>query len=83
MSSQRNIGVIHPQGSAAKQDTAGQFDVPVEVYAVIYICNPPNRTKLGIAEEKTPAEPTAPGNVTRPPTNAAAAQPSPAATPGK
>jgi hypothetical protein len=55
----------------------------VEIYGIIYIYNPPDRAKLGIPEEKAPAETTAPANATSPPTNGAAARPSPAATPGK
>jgi hypothetical protein len=58
-------------------------DVPVEIYAIIYIYNPPNGAKLGIPEKK--AAEAAPAVVpgAGQPGNAAAAQPSPVATPGK
>ena len=81
--SRRDSGPVAPRGTSTTQDTTGQFDVPVEIYAVLYIYNPPDRAKLGIPEEKTPAEAAAPANATLPPTNGAAAQPLPAAAPGK
>ena len=44
-----------------KQET-GPYDVPVEIHAVIYIYNPPDREKLGTgaASAKNPAEAAAP-----------------------
>ena len=64
-------------GGGASQDISGQVDVPVQIYAIIYIYNPPDRAKLGIPEEKPPA------GAAAPPTNAPATPPSPAKTPGK
>ena len=71
-------------GANATEDTTGQVDVPVEIYAVIYIFNPPDRAKLGIPEVKNPAGATAPADpASAPPTTAPTTQPSPATTPGK
>jgi hypothetical protein len=70
-------GAARPRTSDATQDSAGQVDVPVEVYAVIYIYNPPDRAKLGIPIP-APVVPAA-GQ----PGNAAATQASPAKTAGK
>jgi hypothetical protein len=67
----------------ASQDASGQADVPVQVYAIIYIYNPPDRAKLGIPEEKTPAVPAPPAGATAPPSHAPAPRPSPATTPGR
>ncbi len=49
-----------------------QYDVPVEIHAIIYIYNPPDRTKLGTgaASGQTPADGVAPGDPTKtPPAN--------------
>jgi len=54
------------------QETAGESDAPVEIYAVIYIYWPPNREKLGMAPVKDPAGTAAP--------SAPATQPTPPAT---
>jgi hypothetical protein len=70
-----------PAGGGGPQDVTGQFDVPVQICAVIYIYNPPNREKLGMPEEKNPAEAAAPA--TSPPANVPATPPSPNPTPGK
>jgi hypothetical protein len=70
-----------PAGGGGPQDVTGQFDVPVQICAVIYIYNPPNRAKLGVPEEKNPAEAAAPA--APPPANVPATPPSPNPTPGK
>ncbi len=67
-------------GGGAPQDVTGQFDVPVQLCAVIYIYNPPDRAKLDIPEEKTPAEAAAAAS---PPANAPVLPPSPNPTPRK
>jgi hypothetical protein len=71
-----------PAGNNTAQDLTGQIDVPVQICAIIYIYNPPNRAKLGIPEEKSPAGATAPGNAASPPANASATSP-PKSTPGR
>ena len=53
----------------------------MQICAIIYIYNPPNREKLGMPEEKNPAEAAAPA--TSPPANVPATPPSPNPTPGK
>ena len=59
-------------GGGGESQELGLDDVPVEIYAVIYILNPPDREKLGVraASEKNPAEPptgTPPGSPLPPP----------------
>jgi hypothetical protein len=78
-------GGRRPPGGAASagapQTLTGPTDVPVQICAVIYIYNPPDRAKLGIPEEKSPAGAAAPANATTPPAGAPATPST--ATPGK
>jgi hypothetical protein len=66
---------------ASDKDVTGEFDIPVHIYAVIYIYNPPDFEKLGIPapasnpaaaggpDNATAGKPgTPPGNTTAPPT---------------
>jgi hypothetical protein len=71
---------MRPGGSDKQDAAAGEFDVPVDIYALIYIYNPPDLEKLGIpAPTNDPAaaggsgDPAAaktatPGNPVAPPT---------------
>jgi hypothetical protein len=58
---------------------AGQYDIPVEIYAILYIYNPPNIAKLGTGAASTtnPAEAVAPASSTTTP----GGQATPAANP--
>jgi hypothetical protein len=67
-----------PESGGGQSQELGSDDVPVEIYAVIYIFNPPDREKLGVgtASAKNPAEPPAgappgspPGSPLPPPKN--------------
>jgi hypothetical protein len=82
-----------PIAANSTQEAAGAFDATVEIYAVIYIYDPPSREKVGLPPLKdsveataTPA-PAAPAPATparpAPPAGVPAAQPKPAATPRK
>ena len=43
-------------GAATDKQESGTLDVPVEIYGVIYIYNPPDRDKLGGRSAEKPAE---------------------------
>jgi hypothetical protein len=70
-------------GPNPAQDDASPFDAPVEIYAVIYIYNPPDATKLGITV-KNPADAAAPSGAAAPaPSGTGPATPTPPATPAR
>ena len=68
-----------PRTSTNDQIEAGPYDVPVEIYGLIYIYQPPNREKLGTGAAAVPAESGAP--VATPDAQAAPAAATPAAPP--
>jgi len=45
----------------------GQFDMPVEIHAMIFIYNPPDREKLGSGAAGKKSEEGAPASATTPP----------------
>ena len=57
-------GGIAPGAGSPPQET-GQFDMPVEIHAVIYIYNPPDREKLGTGAAST-AQPAGAANPAAP-----------------
>jgi hypothetical protein len=59
-----------PHGHASDTPDAGLYDIPVDLFGIIYIYNPPDRQKLGAAEKT--AEPGAPGAAQAPPPSAPA-----------
>lgn len=66
---------VGPQGAPVSE--TGQYDVPVEIHAVIYIYNPPDRAKLGTgaAAGQNPTDGAAPGNAPGGPTKTPPANP--------
>jgi hypothetical protein len=73
------LGGEGPGGAAVEKDDTGSLDIPVEIYGIIYIYNPPDRTKLGTgtASAEKPPEAAAPAV----PATPAPQTPVPAATP--
>lgn len=67
---------------ASVDDVSGDLDVPVEIFAIIYIYNPPDRQKLGTgtAAGNNPADAT---GGPAPASSEQAAPPAPPANPGK
>ena len=78
-------GAADRASTATDKQESGTFDVPVEIYGVIYIYNPPDREKLGTgaASAEKPAEAAAPAAPAQPPraSRAMPAAPPPAAPP--
>jgi hypothetical protein len=77
----KSSGGRHGPGGDTDASQSGQYDVPVDVFGVMYLYNPPDRQKLGIGAESTekPAEAIVPAG-TSPPA-AATAPPAPSPTP--
>ncbi len=71
-------GGFAPGAGSPPQET-GQFDMPVEIHAVIYIYNPPDKDKLGTGAAST-AQPAGAANPAAP---AGLPTPTPAAPPGR
>lgn len=63
-------------GAGSEDEISGGTDVPVDIYAIIYIYNPPDRQKLGTGAAAT-------GNSADPAATPAPSQPTPPAIPGK
>jgi hypothetical protein len=64
--------------AGSEKGDAGRFDIPVEIYGVIYIYNPPDRDKLGTGTasvEKPGEAPAAEAPVVAPPVPAQPAVP--------
>lgn len=68
-------GIASSAGSPPQE--IGQFDMPVEIHAIIYIYNPPDREKLGTGAAST-VQPAGAANPAAP-----AGLPPPVAPPGR
>jgi hypothetical protein len=75
----KRVRILKSQSMPAPSGDPGfeisPYDVPVEIYGVIYIYNPPDRAKLGTgaASQEKPADGTAPAAPGTPPAAAPAA----------
>jgi hypothetical protein len=55
-------GSLFRNDPGSQKEEVGAFDVPVELFGVIYIYEPPDREKLGVPAQTDAAAPAQPGN---------------------